>query len=512
MQQKAEEKIDPLTRIQEEIKEVVRREEEYRQLATEHSNTTASTTTTTTTAAAVTPMQLPMLKVDPLSRIQQEIKEVERREEEYRQLATSSATPPPIQVEFESYNGNVERANNNANESDETDQGVLVTAQPAAIQSTTLDALLVPVDRSPSNTPSLTSSVNSNKEESLDEHHSDDSGISASSLSIKININNNNNNGIVKPKYNNNNNISSAILREQRYIGPNCYNLTPEPPQQKMMTRTISTPQLHGLQQRRQFAFNGSTKGVMQRFIASHGKMTLGSGSGLSPSLSPMVLSNGRVSPLSPAGNGQIPPLKLNTRTALAFLENGGGGGGSSGGGTPGAMLTNTLSPAAIERDSEGRPLRRGYVPVEQKIQRELQDLKSRETELKRLRKLNRQNTLKQSLDKLQLSTDDEADAGDGDDDEDSEVEHCYGPGKLRNAQSTLELDSNDLELAYKTSGNRSLNINAQSPSAGMRPAMSLAQLCDLTPEEAPSSHRLIAQWESLIKKNAEGSIIEAAI
>lgn len=38
-----------------------------------------------------------------------------------------------------------------------------------------------------------------------------------------------------------------------------------------------------------------------------------------------------------------------------------------------------------------------------------------------------------------QLSTDDEADADD--DDDDSEVEHCYGPGKLRNAQSTLELE-----------------------------------------------------------------------
>lgn len=83
-----------------------------------------------------------------------------------------------------------------------------------------------------------------------------------------------------------------------------------------------------------------------------------------------------------------------------------------------------------------------------------------------------------------------------------------------------------DLELiGLKSSGNRSLNMAAalangtnnnslsnsgSSFGGGMRPAMSLAQLCDLTPEEAPSSHRLIAQWESLIKKNAEG--IEAAI
>jgi len=41
---------------------------------------------------------------------------------------------------------------------------------------------------------------------------------------------------------------------------------------------------------------------------------------------------------------------------------------------------------------------------------------------------------------------------------------------------------------------------------------MSLAQLCDLTPEEAPSSRGLIAQWESLIKKNAEVGAVEAII
>lgn len=36
-----------------------------------------------------------------------------------------------------------------------------------------------------------------------------------------------------------------------------------------------------------------------------------------------------------------------------------------------------------------------------------------------------------------------------------------------------------------------------------MRPAVSLAQLCDLDPEEAPSSHELIAKWESLIQRNS---------
>ncbi|XP_020803494.1 uncharacterized protein LOC110180174 [Drosophila serrata] len=47
----------------------------------------------------------------------------------------------------------------------------------------------------------------------------------------------------------------------------------------------------------------------------------------------------------------------------------------------------------------------------------------------------------------------------------------------------------------------------------GMRPAMSMDQLCDLTPKEASLSRGLIALWESLIKKNAEnGTVIEAVI
>ncbi|KAL7743935.1 hypothetical protein ACLKA6_003155 [Drosophila palustris] len=473
-------------------------------------------------------------KIDPLTRIQEEIKEVVRREEEYRQLVTlsSSGGTPPIKVEaFEASFGQQAEAEQGEGEG----EGVLVTAQPAAVTAL-LGVPLLEGGESPSNTPSLASSVNSGhgKEESLDEHHSDDSGISASSQKTKNNSNSNNNSNNGAGKQTLKLNIGSR--QEQRYIGPNCYNMTPEPPQQKLMpmtmtmpmTRTISisTPQLNGQNgqsgQKRQFAFNNATKGVMQRFIASHGKLQLGS---VTPTLTPTLSSSNNNSNMN-----QSPTLKLNSRNAMAFME----------AGTPASPLTlnlvnssnnnmnnmnnlnnnNTLSQGAIERDSEGRPLRRGYVPVEQKIQRELQDLKSRETELKRLRKLNRQHM----LDKLQLSTDDEADADD--DDDDSEVEHCYGPGKLRNAQSTLELDreSNDLEMmGHKSSGNRSLNAvavlattnsNSNSncgSSSGMRPAMSLAELCDLTPEEAPSSHRLIAQWESLIKKNAvEG--IEAAI
>lgn len=38
----------------------------------------------------------------------------------------------------------------------------------------------------------------------------------------------------------------------------------------------------------------------------------------------------------------------------------------------------------------------------------------------------------------------------------------------------------------------------------GLRPVLSLAQLCDLPPEDAPSSIKLIAQWETIIQRNQE--------
>lgn len=50
--------------------------------------------------------------------------------------------------------------------------------------------------------------------------------------------------------------------------------------------------------------------------------------------------------------------------------------------------FNNIIEKPAIERDVKGRPVRRGYIPVEEKIQSELRDIKSRECELKRLHKL----------------------------------------------------------------------------------------------------------------------------
>lgn len=320
-----------------------------------------------------------------------------RREEEYRQLTSALSTPP---VKAEPFTVTLTESDDAAAELEqEQDQEVDEQLQeqlgggPAQDQGVLASALLVPIEeQSPSNTPSLASSVNSShKEESLDDHHSDDSGISSSSLKKNINNNNNNNNSNDGGSGKQPLKLTIVGRQEQRYIGPNCYNLTPEPPQQKLMTRTISTPQLNGAQ--RQFAFNGATKGVMQRFIASHGKLSPGSPILLTPSQG--LSTNG----ININNNNQSPTLKLNSRNVLAFIENGNGTVAAAplaNSNNNNVIINNingssTLSQGAIERDSEGRPLRRGYVPVEQKIQRELQDLKSRESELKRLRKLNRQ-------------------------------------------------------------------------------------------------------------------------
>lgn len=56
-------------------------------------------------------------------------------------------------------------------------------------------------------------------------------------------------------------------------------------------------------------------------------------------------------------------------------------------------MQQEAASPPIIERDAQGKPIRRGFIPVEEKIQNELRDIRSRETELKRMRR----NQMRQS-------------------------------------------------------------------------------------------------------------------
>ncbi|XP_055903454.1 ras guanine nucleotide exchange factor Y isoform X2 [Eupeodes corollae] len=319
---------------------------------------------------------------------------------------------------------------------------------------------------------SLTTSVNS-KEDHLDGHHSDDSGISASSSPVNGTSTNNNNNNLNSSS---NNNI---VINEKKYIRPNGYNSIPSPPPQKILTRTVSTPQI--FTPSRRITFGPASKGLMQRFIATRGKIALNNAAAVAAANS----GNAAVGGVGGVGvpNSQSPitpsaPMISDFPRAATYIP------------------PVTITPPIIERDADGKPIRRGYVPVEEKIQKELKDLKSRESELKKIRKI-RQSTpdLLDSIENEELESD-----------EDSDVEHCYGPGKLRSAKSIGELcDSSNNSLSPRATPSPDFDSkHLYSRNGGMRPALSLAQLCDLDPQEAPSSsHQLIAKWESLIQQNA---------
>ncbi|XP_037935152.1 uncharacterized protein LOC119669365 isoform X2 [Teleopsis dalmanni] len=401
-------------------------------------------------------------------RIQEEIKEVVRREEEHRQLTSTMGAPVSLD-EYDEIDGHDSHNNNDT----ESSNSISLTPEPLVRATAVVTSLAVQDD-----VPSLASSINS--KESFDGHHSDDSGISASSSPNTNKSSNNNNNEVFK-----------SVNKEQRYIGPNCYNMTPEPPQQKLMTRTVSTPHL-AVTKPRQFAVNPAHKGVMQRFIASRGKIQLNNNAAANKIFlngkSAAALMNSPITatppntPMSAAINMPAVVPDFSARNPASIV-----------------IPTVSMTPTVIERDAEGRPIRPGYVSAEVKIQRELKDLKKRETELKKIRKIRLSTPdLLDSIDNDNVETDEE---------DEFEVEHCYGPNKLRSAKSISEL----CELSH-FNGNLSPSTTPSpdfdtklhfSRGSGMRPAMSLAQLCDLTPEEAPSSHRLIAQWENLIQQNA---------
>lgn len=139
---------------------------------------------------------------------------------------------------------------------------------------------------------------------------------------------------------------------------------------------------------------------------------------------------------------------------------------------------------ALIERDKKGKPIRRGYVPVEEKIQTELRDLKNRETELKRLHKLN------DSEDEMISS--DEVDSSD------------WSPinGKLSKSIDALNSHSSPSPTSKTFESSKPI---PPPRSSTIRPAVSLATLINLEPEmEAPSSHKLIERWEHIIQENQQ--------
>lgn len=144
----------------------------------------------------------------------------------------------------------------------------------------------------------------------------------------------------------------------------------------------------------------------------------------------------------------------------------------------------DSIKALQIERDTKGRPIRKGYVPVEEKIQSELRDLKTRETELKRLHKFN-----------VNINSEDDEEGASSSDDIDGDWKPING--KLSRSIDVLNNHSSPsptLEASRPIPQPRNGNY--------IRPAMSLAALCDFEPDsETPSSHKLIERWESIIQE-----------
>lgn len=247
-------------------------------------------------------------------------------------------------------------------------------------------------------------------------------------------------------------------------------------PQSNALTRARSTPQLFQISPNRRFNVNPNQRGIMQKFIASRGRLN---------KLTPNNNNNHNIS--SATTNSKIKvkteqnmsPIELN-RTHMLLL--------------PTAIST----PPVIERDSNGKPIRRGYVPVEEKIQKELRDLKNRESELKRLRK---QNRVASQSDLLELKYDSDS-GGDLSDEDNIDMTMYPSSRKLRSTKSIGEICE---ALTHSSLSPRETpSPQFENRQRGMRPAMSLAQLCDLDPQEAPSSHKLIAKWETLIQQKQQ--------
>lgn len=111
--------------------------------------------------------------------------------------------------------------------------------------------------------------------------------------------------------------------------------------------------------------------------------------------------------------------------------------------------------------------IRKGYVPVEERMKQELIDIRSREAELKTKRK---------SLSDFHSL---------------DEYESPEPKSNLRPVKSMMQLynpDEDEEEIIL--------------PQPTLKPARSLAELCDVSDEELNTPSLLIKQFESLIKKN----------
>lgn len=183
----------------------------------------------------------------------------------------------------------------------------------------------------------------------------------------------------------------------------------------------------------RLFVTNPATKGVMHKFIKARGKIN--TVSGFQPSSS------------------QVQQLKVERQKSW--------------------NIPDTLElPKATE---PGLYVRKGYVPVQVKMQKELEDLYHRERELRSERR--------------------KTHASECSDDDNLDNETPQFGAQLKPARSLAQLYDLD---EYRNEFNSSLS--------NLKQARSLAELCDASEDEleTPGSHSLIMKWEELIQKNQE--------
>ncbi|XP_032672282.1 uncharacterized protein LOC116844609 isoform X2 [Odontomachus brunneus] len=210
---------------------------------------------------------------------------------------------------------------------------------------------------------------------------------------------------------------STPQILEAVSLNPLSSNLTPKMTNGVISTRTTPTPL--------RFASAPSQKGLMHRFLATRGKIYSKNKSGTNDLLSPPI----------------TPTITLNPLSIKA--------------------LNRTLE-IQLEPDDEPKkpPARKGYVPVEQKIQKELHDMKERENELRLMRS---QMLAKSQPNLLDIGNDNDSDIYDG-------------SSSLRSGTSTNTLNEDEIEREHK--GKHKPNPRRRST--------------------------LIAQWENLIAAKKE--------
>lgn len=179
------------------------------------------------------------------------------------------------------------------------------------------------------------------------------------------------------------------------------------------------------------FANAPSQRGLMHRFLATRGKI------------------------YKPTNNGNVsttvtPTITLNPLSIKAF--------------------TKTLEVGRLEADDEPKkPMaRKGYVPVEQKIQKELDDMKQRENELRIMRS---RMLAKSQPNLLDIESDNDSDIYDS-------------SNSLRSATSTNTLNEDEAEKEHKEKGKE--------------------RKSNSTTTTRRRHSTLIARWENMIAANRE--------